>query len=348
MYWGGYRSWFVSMEWEKALIVTELSGHGDEGMRNWIRMASRALARRGHIAEVLRLEGDPRWSSVLPRSLRCVRRATSNLFVYVPYSGLTSNALFRHLALRSAAASQVDVLVTLQSDRVVRRLPSVLSPALVAYASERLRDAHHEVARNSCVLPPMVDCERFRPSEKSRAAIREELGLPNDKPMALHIGHLRSSRGLEVLAELATHRTANVALVASTATEPESGVLGMLREAGVLVRREFLPGIEHWYQAADVYVFPVSDLQGSIEVPLTVLEAMACGIPVTATPFGGLPSLFRSSDSLRFAPPTQLPGVALDMIGVDGTPNRFAVEGMDEAAFVSEFEEAIERTAAHG
>jgi glycosyltransferase involved in cell wall biosynthesis len=203
------------------------------------------------------------------------------------------------------------------------------------------------VVRDSCVLPPAVDSGRFCPSDDSRETIRSQLGLANDKPMVLHVGHLRRSRGVEPLAELAKGGTANVVMIASTATEPEAGVEALLRDAGVLVKREFLPGIERWYQAADVYMFPVIDLQGSIEIPLTVLEAMACGTPVASAPFGGLPSFFASSESLRFAPATQLAETARQMIGIDGLPNRSVVKGMNENAFAEMLEGAIMRTSAH-
>jgi glycosyltransferase involved in cell wall biosynthesis len=332
---------------EKTLFVTELSGQGDEGMRNWIKMADRAMAGRSRQTEVLRLEGDPRWSSLLPRTLRSIRRAEPDVLVYVPYSGLTSKALLRHLALRVAAAPRLDILVVLQSDAVVRNLPRALLPALGAYASERLHSAHRKVSREGCVFPPVVDSTRFRPPEDMRSTIREQIGLANGRPMALHVGHLRGSRGLEPLAQLAAEGTVDVVVVASTATEPEVEVETRLRDAGVLVKREFLPAIERWYQAADVYLFPVTDLQGSIEIPLTVLEAMACGTPVATTPFGGLPSLFASTGSLRFARTDRLAMTAKDMIGVDGLPNRLAVARMDEGAFVDALEGAIERAGAH-
>ncbi len=333
---------------KKTLFVTELSGDGDEGMRNWIKMADRALAARGHQTAVLRLEGDPRWSSLLPGTLRFIRRVAPEVLIYVPYSGLTSKALLRHMTLRAAASPRLDVLVTLQSNSIVRRLPRSLAPALGAYASERLRNAHSEVAHDSCVLLPAVNSDRFRPSDDSRAVIRKELGLPNDKPIVLHVGHLRRSRGLEPLAELATGGAVNVVVIASMVNEPDEGVEDRLRAATVLVKREFLPRIERWYQAADLYLFPVIDLQGSIEIPLSVLEAMACGVPVVTTPFGGLPGLFSSSESLRFSPAAQLAAIVKEMIGVDGLPNRSAVAGMDENAFGDALKNAIQRAADYG
>jgi len=327
---------------EKTLFVTELSGNGDEGMRNWIKMADRALSGAGHQTEILRLEGNPRWASFYPRTRRAVQNAAASLLIYVPYSGLTSKALLRHAALRNAAKPDHDVLVTLQAAPFVRGPFPMAAPTLVAFASERLRDAHRAIGRRSCVLPPIVDHVLFCLPVDSRPRIREELGLSNDKPMALHVGHLRRSRGLEPLADLARSGAVNVVIIASTSTEPETGVVERLREAGVLVKREFLPHIERWYQAADVYVFPVVDLQGSIEIPLTVLEAMACGTPVVTTPFGGLTSLFASTESMRFAPAVQLAGETLQTIGVEGSANRQAVIAMDEAAFAVALERAMD------
>jgi glycosyltransferase involved in cell wall biosynthesis len=335
----------VFLDGKKTLFVTELSGAGDEGMRNWVKMAVRALQSHGHEAELLRLSGDPRWASLAPSAWRSLRRARPDVLVYVPYSGLTSKALIRHVALRTASAASLDVLATLQSAPVVWPLPRPLAPALGAYISERLRAAHSTVARTSCVLPPAIDTARFRPAEGHRAEIRESLGFPSDKPLALHVGHLRGSRGLEALIELAGEGSVNVVLVASVVQEPDAGLEAQLRRANILVKREFIPDIQRCYQSADVYVFPVTNTQGSIEIPLSVLEAMACGVPVATTPFGGLPSLFVSSECLRFSPHDRLAETASQMVGVDGLANRSALIGMDEASFGRALTMAIEHAA---
>jgi glycosyltransferase involved in cell wall biosynthesis len=334
----------TSMQSSKALFVTELTDHGDEGMRNWIKSVARGFHRRGHETAVVHLDGDPRWSATRPRVLRSIRRSAPDLLIYVPYSGLTSKALVRHLALRQAARAHIDVLVTLQANTAVRKLPVRFSPTVGAFASQRLRDAHPNVSRVSHTFPPAVDSVRFHPSDAPRGRLRDELGLPAANPMVLHVGHLRRSRGLEPLAELASDPAITVVLIASTSTEPEADVVDMLQDSGVIIKREFLPDIHRWYQAADVYLFPVSDLQGSIEVPLTVLEALACGVPIVSTPFGGLPSLFSTSESFRFAPPAQLLTTAKQLIGIDGALNRSVVSTMTDAALIDAFERIVDWT----
>ena len=65
-----------------------------------------------------------------------------------------------------------------------------------------------------------------------------------------------------------------------------------LRKAGVMVTNGYNPRIAEFYGLADCYVFPTTITVGSIDVPLSILEAMACNLPVVSTRFGGLPRMF--------------------------------------------------------
>jgi len=95
-----------------------------------------------------------------------------------------------------------------------------------------------------------------------------------------------------VLGDLAARQECQVVLVTSSSTVQEADLAEKLRQAGVDVRTDYQPHIEHFYQLADCYAFPVASTDHSIEVPLSVLEAFACDLPVVARRFGGLPRLF--------------------------------------------------------
>ena len=58
--------------------------------------------------------------------------------------------------------------------------------------------------------------------------------------------------------------------------------------------------IEELYNIADYYLFPVIRNDAAIETPLSVLEAMACNIPIITTAFGSLPDQFSEDDNFYF------------------------------------------------
>ena len=74
----------------------------------------------------------------------------------------------------------------------------------------------------------------------------------------------------------------------------------MLEGDGVIILREAFPEINELYQASDIYCFPVTELEGAMEIPLSVLEAMALNLPVITTRFGRLPELFEEDDYYKY------------------------------------------------
>lgn len=123
-------------------------------------------------------------------------------------------------------------------------------------------------------------------------------------PIAVHVGHLRQTRGLDRLIEAKTRLgpKIEIMIVASPYFEPEAGLLDELEAAGVHVERGFVETIANVYKSADLYLFPVPpESEGAIELPLSVLEAMTCGLPVISTRFGALPEALRDASGVRFS-----------------------------------------------
>jgi thymidylate kinase/glycosyltransferase involved in cell wall biosynthesis len=284
--------------------VTELTGPPDEGMRVWVTQVILALQNSGYSIDELRLVGRGRWAAFDPRNWMRVRRARPDSIYYVPYSGLTETAMIRLRALGVLVPRALRNIAVIQCGLDQPPKSAMLLPADGAtFASARLLRRFGDIAARSIDLPPIVDSARFSPSKEGGDRVRADLGIGPRESLILHVGHLKPSRNLSVLARLAEAGIGRVVMVASTSTEVDQPTRAALLEAGVTIVRKFLPNVENYYRAADVYVFPVENELGSIEIPLSVVEAAACGVPVVTTPFGALPEFFSGSDAITFGEP---------------------------------------------
>jgi len=138
----------------------------------------------------------------------------------------------------------------------------------------------------TCIDLPLggVDVNKFDVSESLEvAALKKELKREG-KPVILHCGHLKESRNLRVLLDLVDDFS--VVLIVSTSTPPDLELKEELEQGGVRVIHEYIANIADYYNATDVYLFPVKSEHDAIALPLSVLESLACGVPVISTPFG--------------------------------------------------------------
>jgi glycosyltransferase involved in cell wall biosynthesis len=151
-------------------------------------------------------------------------------------------------------------------------------------------------------LPMGVDAERFLPVDGSvKRMLRKKYGLPEDDRVVLHVGHLQPLRNLGWVVSVHETVGSTTIVVGGTAMGVDPEVRRLVADAGLHVMSDYLDHIEEIYQLADCYVFPVTDEGAAIGVPLSVLEAMACNLPVVTTPFGGFPQMCSEGEGLFFA-----------------------------------------------
>lgn len=141
-----------------------------------------------------------------------------------------------------------------------------------------------------------VDTKRFRPaSETDKYRLRRQLNLPNKKVIITYSGRLVSYKGLPLLIRVAhkiqrEHRNVGFVLVGSGSMDIhncEAELKNFVKVNG-LGESIYFPGeirnVHEYLQASDIFAFPSE----KDAFPLAVVEAMACGLPVVATPVGGI------------------------------------------------------------
>ena len=122
-----------------------------------------------------------------------------------------------------------------------------------------------------------IKAEKFAPvSVEQQKMLKQKYGFDPSKPLVIHVGHCSKGRGLEDFAKI---HTAQRMVVASGMFEDEN-VVRVLNDAKVKIHKGYLENVEEVYQMADAYLFPTRSAEFVISIPLSVMEALSCGVPV--------------------------------------------------------------------
>jgi len=149
-----------------------------------------------------------------------------------------------------------------------------------------------------------VDTDRFSPvAPRERLALRRSL-LLGEQPLVAYTGRLAREKGVDVLVEAWPHLLARVPdarLCLLGDGREEARLRLQARALGVEASVEFLggaPDVAPYLRAADAAVLP-SRNEG---MPVALLEAMSCALPVVATAVGGSLEVVRDGATGRLVP----------------------------------------------
>jgi len=163
------------------------------------------------------------------------------------------------------------------------------------------------------VIPTGVDHTFFAPKSQSKA--REALSLPQGRRLILYgaANALADRRkGYAMLPEILSRVVTKGAALVVFGNEHGDQRLTEILSTQFLGRIENDDMLRDLYAAADVFLCP------SVEenLPNTVLEAMACGLPVVAFKIGGMPDLVQHKRTGYLAEPFSVASFAR---GIDWT-----------------------------
>jgi glycosyltransferase involved in cell wall biosynthesis len=230
----------------------------------------------------------------LPLAAVGVRTLTRKPCIVRPESPLEMQSAVGSESLSKMRLSQGSLL--LRTLMGLRHRAAIRVDRYIAISSE-IRTALEKagVPRQAIrAIPNGIDTQRFAPVDAPRRReLRQRLGLPAEGLILLYTGRLAVSKGVLMLAavwqELAPQYPAAHLVLIGTGRSSHDDCEAELRrflECNSLGARTTVPGnvdqVEWYLQAADVFVFP-SDSEG---FGLSILEAMAVGLPMVSTRVG--------------------------------------------------------------
>lgn len=173
----------------------------------------------------------------------------------------------------------------------------------------------------ACFVPNGVDTERFSPNPEARARLRDELGL-QDFFVWLTVGRLEPPKDHFTLIRafsylLSKKGEAKLLIAGQGSLMPELEALaenlGVTSKVLFLGARRDIPELA---STADAFVLS-SAWEG---LPLTLLEAMACELPIIATDSGGPREILQNGRWGILVPPRNPEALAEAMLQVMSLP----------------------------
>ena len=149
---------------------------------------------------------------------------------------------------------------------------------------EGFPDAKVHVIRNG------VDCDRFQPSVEHRQSVRQELGLDDATPLVGIVAALREEKNHTMLVQVASHlrpKHPDLHWLIVGDGPMRGEILASADQLGVADRIHLL-GTRHDTPrlVAALDVFTLCSLNEAS--PVSILEALACGVPVAASDVGSI------------------------------------------------------------
>lgn len=184
--------------------------------------------------------------------------------------------------------------------------------------------------RRVTLIPNGVDGALFSPGPPD-PALAAQLGL-DDSPVLAFVGEARAKKGLAPLLlafrTLAQRRPLTLLLVGGVRKGEDRDLVRLFQAQNPTLRLSVLPAqplmtMPAYYRLLDLLVLP-SFHDG---LPNALLEGMACGCAIVATPVGGIPDALRDGEQGCLVPPGDVAALVSAIEALLDDPERRAQLG---------------------
>ncbi len=291
---------------KRVLLVTEyINPPYDEGIKKTVFQLFDILNNHYKVKVICRY-GSDNFSNIVqvktnkiflsPRVKKEIKLFYPDVIIYFPFASSTFAGFIRHFVLSRYRCSAKSILLAMQPKPLKRwqkAIIRIIKPSIVLTPSPLLQSMLNDLKINNELLPLFTDLSKFKPiaDNDEKQKIRIKYGINNEAFVVSHMGHLNEGRNLRSLIKL-QKAICQVVIVASSSTPIDSkgpnSIKQELEGNGIIIIDRYIENIQEIYQLSDCYIFPVIEPNSSIGLPLSILEARACGIPVITTDYGSV------------------------------------------------------------
>lgn len=306
---------------------------------------TRALRQKGCQVYIAPLRDDPPW-----RSIEMIAGLVKSCHIDLIHAHLMNAHTVAALAGMLTGTPTVATLhgVSLQAQEIsIARLTGT-SMILVCREAWSQAMAVGLPAENLTLIPNGVDLERYHGGCAPRSRFRQVISVSESDFLVGFVGRLAWEKGPDKFIKAADHilrqlPDVHFALVGAGPMEKEltlaidrAGISDNVRLAGL------------WDDVAEVY--PALDLMLHVSradaMPLAILEAMACGVPVIAVGVGGVPELVEAGETGILIGTNEWPGIVSEYPGDWEGVARAAIKLIGQPEKLKAMSEASVRRAA--
>lgn len=235
---------------------------------------------------------------------KTIRKQQYEKILYIPEASVTLFSIIRAKLLNLFTGKDVFILAlqprkySLITQGIVRIIP----PKTIVTQSKETAVYLTRIGIQNKTLPLGVDDRKYCVfNAEKKKALRNKYLIAQNKKVLLHVGHIQKSRNLDWFIQIKERQPEiEIIIVGSTYNKDDEQLYYKLITKGIRLITKFNSNMENIYNLADYYIFPVLRNDGAIETPLSVLEAMACNLPIISTKFGSLPDTFHEDNDFHY------------------------------------------------